>query len=62
MFKQKPRILKNFFRVQVDAPLSSADIKFLLHQKREAKLVIASFLSASIAVHSKSKWVCKGDC
>ena len=62
MFKQKPRILKKIFRVQVDAPLSSADIKFLLHQKREAKLVIAFFLSASIAVHSKSKWVCKGDC
>ena len=28
-----------FFRVKVDAPLSSADTKFLLNQRREAKFV-----------------------
>ena len=45
MFKQNPSILIFFFfRVKVDAPLSSADVKFLLNQRREAKFVIASFL------------------
>ena len=53
MFEQNPSILIFFFRVKVDAPLSSADVKFLLNQRREAKFVITS---------SKSKWVCKGDC
>ena len=32
-----------FFRVKVDAPLSSGNVKFLLNQRREAKFVIASF-------------------
>ena len=32
------------FRVKVDAALSSFDIKFLLNQMREARLVIVSFL------------------
>ena len=27
----------------MDAPLSSADVKFLLNQRREAKFIIASF-------------------
>ena len=44
MFKQNPSILIFFFRVKVDAPLSSTDVKFLLNQRREAKFVIASFL------------------
>ena len=39
MFKQKSSI----FKVKVDAPLCSADAKFLLNQRREAKFVIASF-------------------
>ena len=46
----------------MDAPLSSADVKILLNQRKEAKFVIASFLWFSIAVYSKLKWVCKGDC
>ena len=62
MFEQNPSILNFFFRVKVDAPLSSADVKFLLNQKREAKFVIASFLWASTTVNSESKSVCKGDC
>ena len=33
-----------FSRVKVHAPLSSADVKCLLNQRREAKFVIASFL------------------
>ena len=45
MFKQNPNILIFFFRVKVDAPLSSTDVKFLLNQRREGKFVIASFLS-----------------
>ena len=32
-----------FFRVKVDVPLSSVNVKFLLNQRREAKFVIASF-------------------
>ena len=32
-----------FFRVKVNAALSSSDIKFLLNQMRKAKLVIVSF-------------------
>ena len=46
----------------MDALLFSVDVKFLLSQRREAKFVIASFLWVLIAVHSKSKWVSKGDC
>ena len=42
MFEQNPSILIFFFRVKVDAPLSSADVKFLLNQRREAKFVIVS--------------------
>ena len=41
MFKQNPTILI-FFRVMVDAPLSSADVKFLLNQSRVDNFVIAS--------------------
>ena len=44
----------------MDIPLSSADVTFLLNQRREAKFVIASF--ALITVHRESKGVCKGDC
>ena len=44
MFKQNPNILIFFFRLKVDAPLSSKDVKLLLYQRREAKFVIASFL------------------
>ena len=44
MFEQNPSILIFFFRVKVDAPLSSADVKFLLNQMRETKFVIVSFL------------------
>ena len=62
MFEQNPSILIFFFRVKVDAPLSSADVKFLLNQRREAKFVIASFLWASIAEHCESKWVWQRDC
>ena len=43
MFKQNSSI-SIFFRVEVDAPLSSADVKFLLNQRRVAKFLIASFL------------------
>ena len=43
MFEQNPSILNFFFRVKVDAPLSSADVKFLLNQKREAKFPIECF-------------------
>ena len=42
MFKQNPSILKKFS--EVDTPLSSADVKFFINQRREAKFVIASFL------------------
>ena len=44
MFKQNPSILIFFFRVKVDAPLSSIDVKFVLNQRREATFVIVSFL------------------
>ena len=44
MSKQNPSILFFFFRVKVDAPLSSADVKFLLNQRREARFLIVSFL------------------
>ena len=43
MFKQNPNNLNFFFRVKVDAPLSSANVKFLLNQRKEAKFVIAYF-------------------
>ena len=43
MFEQNPSILIFFFRVKVDAPLSSADVKFLLNQRREAKFAIECF-------------------
>ena len=43
MLKQNLSILKKNFRVKVDASPSSADTKFLLSQRREAKFVIASF-------------------
>ena len=58
-----PHVNKDFYllRVKVGAPLS-ADVKFLLNQRKEAKFVTVSFLLASIMVHSKSKQVCKGDC
>ena len=42
MFKTKPQHFNFFFREKVDAPLSSADVKFLLNQRREAKFVIVS--------------------
>ena len=58
----KPQHFKKIFKLKVDGQLSSANVKFLLIQGREAKFLIASFLWASIVVHSKSKWVCKGDC
>ena len=58
----KSQHFKIFLRIKLDAPLSSADVKFLLNQRREAKFVIASFLWASIVVQSISKLVCKGDC
>ena len=58
----KTPAFSNCFRVKVGATLSSTDVKFLLNQRREANFVIASFWWASIAVDSKSKWVCKGDC
>ena len=46
MFKQNPSILIFFFRVKVDALLSSADVKFLLNQRKEANFVIrSSFMS-----------------
>ena len=44
MFKQNPSILIFFFRVKVEVPLSLADFKFLLNQRREAKVIILSFL------------------
>ena len=44
MFKQNLKSFKIFLRVKVDAPLSSADVKFLLNQRREGKFVIMSFL------------------
>ena len=62
MFKRNPGILKFISRLKVDAPLSSADVKFLINQRREAKFAIATFLWALIAVHRESTWVCKGDC
>ena len=42
MFKTKPHHFNFFFRVKVDAPLSSEDVKFLLNQRREAKFVTVS--------------------
>ena len=44
MFKQNPSILIFFFRVKVDSPLPSADVKFLLNQSREVKIIIAFLL------------------
>ena len=44
MFKRNPGILKFISRVKVDAPLSSADVNFIINQRREAKFAIASFL------------------
>ena len=41
MFKQNPSILVFIFRVNVDAPLSSTDVKFLFNHRREAKFVKA---------------------
>ena len=50
MFKQSPSILIFFFRVKVDAPLSSADVKFLLNHRKATKFVIPSFLWALIVI------------
>ena len=44
MFKQNPSILIFFFQVKLDASFSSADVKFLLNERREAKFAIVSFL------------------
>ena len=45
MFKQNPRVsIFFFFRLKVDGPFSSEDVKFLPNQSREAKFVITSFL------------------
>ena len=48
MFKQNPRVsiffFFFFFRLKVDGPFSSEDVKFLPNQSREAKFVITSFL------------------
>ena len=59
MFEQNPSILIFFQSKTGCTTLSSADVKFLLNQRKEAKFVIATFLWASITVHSKSKWVYK---
>ena len=55
MSKQNPSILFFFFRVKVDAPLSSADVKFLLNQRKETKFVIASFFMSLDRVKQRIK-------
>ena len=43
MFKKNSSILIFFFRAKVDAPLSSADVKFSHNQSRETKFVMAYY-------------------
>ena len=63
MFKQNPSNLIFFFRVKVDAPLSSRMLNFYLIKGERPSLSSHLFYEPrSIVVHSKSKWVWKGGC
>ena len=50
MFKENPRILF-FFQSKMDATLSSTDVKFLLNQRRKARL------SASLFYEPRSRYL-----